>query len=176
MNSYTALILALAFVLSLTQHAKPDHRTSPAVRLEIRLAEFDAGPGLIKSATPDPKLELYLHEQAVATNKDILEARVEQEPVPEKSDREMKVSDRPDYSDSDPSLRIRLKFTQEAAEKIAMATEDHIGKPVAILVDGKMIAYAIVRSAIHDEAVIDPGANGFTRDEVQRIVNALNKK
>src|SRR5215471_6701796 len=106
MNFWTSLVIILGLILPLAQTSKPDR--SP-VALEIRLAEFEPAPGLIKAKTEDPRLDVYLHEEPFVTNKDILEARIESDPVPAKANNEIKVSDRPVYQDSDPPVRIRLK-------------------------------------------------------------------
>ena len=51
------------------------------------------------------------------------------------------------------------------------ATAEHIGRPVAILIDGTVVMAPIVRSPIGDSAVI---SGQFTREEAERIAAGID--
>ena len=52
-------------------------------------------------------------------------------------------------------------------------SEKHLDKPLAILIDGKVVSAPVVRVKVSDKAQI----NGkFTKDEVENLVKAINAK
>ena len=53
------------------------------------------------------------------------------------------------------------------------ATAAHVGRPVAILLDGVVVLAPTVRSAIDNTAVI---TGDFTRDEASRIAIGLERR
>jgi preprotein translocase subunit SecD len=50
-------------------------------------------------------------------------------------------------------FEITITLMPNAAEKMASATSAHIGRPLAIIVDGEVIAAPTVRSQITNEAL-----------------------
>lgn len=56
------------------------------------------------------------------------------------------------------------------AEKMQAATAKHIGKPMAVLLDGQVIMAPVVRSPISTSAVI---TGNFTRSEAEKVVNGI---
>ena len=120
-----------------------------AVRFEMRLAEDHAGPGL-REARIDGK-SIYLHEEVVVSNGDIARAEV----IPGNSFLEYWVS---------------VEFNESGALKIRQATEGHIGRPIALIVDDEVVVAPVVRSAIGPAAVIN---GNYTKDHAERIANGL---
>jgi preprotein translocase subunit SecD len=123
-----------------------------AVRLEIRLAETRPAPGLREAVMALSGDRIYIHEDAVVlTNSDIVQANV----VP----------------GSTPStFSITVTFTRDGSSRMYRATQEHIGRPIAILIDGQVVAAPVVRSAISASAVI---SGNFTRAEGDRIVAGI---
>jgi SecD/SecF fusion protein len=65
---------------------------------------------------------------------------------------------------------IDVKFNASGAEKMRAATGNHIGRPVAILLDGQVVMAPVLRSPIDASAVV---TGNFTRAEAARIVNGI---
>ena len=65
---------------------------------------------------------------------------------------------------------VDVTFTPSGAEKILRATRNHLGKSVAMLVDGQVVASPRLRSAIRSSAVIN---GDFTRAEAERIADGM---
>ena len=122
-----------------------------AVRFEVRLAEDRPAPGLGKAKVSDSGKTVYLHSEVIVDNGDIATARI----IP----------------GSNPSqYAVDLKFSKSGAEKMRKATGNHIGKPMAILLDGRVVMAPTVHSPIGDSAVV---TGNFTRAEAERIVNGM---
>jgi hypothetical protein len=122
-----------------------------AVRFEVRLAEDKPGPGLREAKVSGSERSVYLHDEVVVDNGDIAAARVVQGSRPSR------------YS-------IDVKFNASGAEKMRAATGNHIGRPVAILLDGQVVMAPVLRSPIDASAVV---TGNFTRAEAARIVNGI---
>ena len=121
-----------------------------AVRLEIRLAEERPASGLVVAATPGSERLIYLHPEVVLGNDDIAQSWV--------------------VDDGSGKFGVGLEFLPEGAARLRQATAGHIGRPVAVLVDGRVVLAPVVRSAIDQSAVI---TGDFTRPEAERIANGV---
>ena len=121
-----------------------------AVRFEVHLAEETFAPGLREVAV-DANRKIYLHQETVITNSDIADAKV----VPGSKDDEFWVA---------------VTFRAEGAERMRRATQDHLGKPVAILIDGAVVMAPTVRSAVGAEATI---SGAYTKAEAERIATGM---
>jgi hypothetical protein len=122
-----------------------------AVRLEVRLAETQPAPGLIVArAAFDSERLLYLHPEPIVTNDDIAQSWV--------------TEDEPDR------FGVSVHFLEAGAQRMRQATANHVGRPVAILIDGVVVTAPTVRSAISDSAVI---SGNFTRAEAERIAEGI---
>ena len=170
-----ALMMALCFIAPLFQNSQSGQTSSPGAKLEIRLAEDKPASGLIKAKSADQKRTIYLHQAALVTNQDIVAASVRKHAIPDFLLEDMKAAGVKMDSDVNELFEIQVRFTEAAGARIAKATEKHIGKPLAILVDGKVISDGIVASRIDEEAVIVKGNLGFRKEEAQRIARALNR-
>jgi antitoxin (DNA-binding transcriptional repressor) of toxin-antitoxin stability system len=122
-----------------------------AVRFEVRLAEDSPAPGLREAKISGSDRSVYLHDEVIVTNGDIAVARV----VPGRGPAE--------YS-------VGIEFKASGAEKMRAATEDHIGKLLAILLDGQVVMAPVLRSPISSSARI---TGNFTRSQAERIVNGI---
>ena len=122
-----------------------------AVRFEVRLAEENTATGLQEVIIPGTNRKIYLHEESVVTNSDIAEARVIEE-------------------NGGTKYNVDVEFNADGAAKMSRATQGHIGRPVAILIDGEVVMAPTVRSAISTSANIN---GDFTKVEVDRIVAGI---
>ncbi len=118
-----------------------------AVRFEARLAEDNPAPGLREVAVSAGR-RIYLRDEAVVTNSDIASARLVE----------------------GGTFSVAITFTAEGAAKMSRASGGHVGKPLAILIDGTVVMAPVVRAAITTSAVI---SGDFTRAEAERIVAGI---
>jgi TonB family protein len=133
-----ALTVVMVAVTAATVRALPLNlsamaQTGAASRLEIRLAETTPGAGLREAVVSGSDQRLYLHPTPLATWADVTIARV--------------------IGPGNPTS-VAVTFNSTAAARLASGTASHLGKPVAIILDGRIVAAPIVRSPISDSAVI----------------------
>lgn len=132
------------------------HGTTPvlaAVRFEVRLAEDQPIPGLIVAQVADSGRVIYLHPEIVVSNDDIAQSWVLQ--------------------DGPARFGVAVQFLPSGAERMRQATTTHLGRPVAILVDGGVVIAPVVRSPISDSAVI---SGNYTRAEADRIAGGIGRR
>jgi hypothetical protein len=117
----------------------------------IRLAEAEPGDGLVEAMIAGTDEKVYLHKSVVVAATDIADARL--------------------TLDANGNPAIGIAFTEEGSKKLADVSEKHIGKRLAILVDGDVISAPTVRAKISKNAQI---TGNFTKSEAVRMVKALN--
>lgn len=121
-----------------------------AVRFEVRLADDRPAAGL--TATPvSGNRTIYLQSRAVVSNSDIAQAEV----VP---------------GNGVSMFNVLITFTPDGAVRMLRATQGHLGRPVAILLDGDVVMAPVVKSPISASAMI---TGNYTRAEAERIVNGI---
>jgi TonB family protein len=123
-----------------------------AIRLEIRLAERAPMPGLAEAVVPGSGERLYLHPPIV-TGENVASARIVDRTV-----------------DGQQNRVVEVTFTAQAASRLRTATEGHVGKPVAIVLNDRIIAAPVLRDAIGDRAMI----SGVGPDEAEALVRSLS--
>jgi nitrogen fixation protein FixH len=121
------------------------------VRFEVKLAEEKPAAGLRVAKVSGTDRSVYLHAEAILTNSDISRARVIQ-------------------VDHSSQYNVGVEFNPSGTEKIRAATARHIGKLVAILLDGQVVMTAIVREPIAESAVI---SGDLSRTEAEKIVKGI---
>lgn len=77
-------------------------------------------------------------------------------------------------ANGDPAVAV--VFTDEGARKIAALSEAQMSKPIAILLDGRLVWAPIVRSPIGKEAVLSGGPGGLTPSEIQRLLASFKMR
>jgi hypothetical protein len=122
-----------------------------AVRFEVRLAEDRPASGLREAKVSGSGRSVYLYEVVVVTNGDIAAARVLQ-------------------GDGPSQYGVRIEFNASGAKKMRTATSNHIGKPMAILIDGRVVVAPVLRTPIGASAVIN---GNYTRTQAERIANGI---
>ena len=141
------LILTIAAILG---GCATTHNHDAAVLLEFRTASESPGPGLTAMTATGSEYTVYVSDEAVLSNADVKSARVIAE------------TDRP---------QIEVVFTETGAERFAELTENNIGKPFAILVDGALISAPTIQSPITGGTAMITGR--FSEDEAQRIADGI---
>lgn len=121
-----------------------------AVRFEVRLAETQPVAGLIVGRVAGSGRVIYLHPEMIVTNDDIAQSWVRQ--------------DDPDH------FSVSVEFLEAGAQRMRQATATHVGRPVAILIDGKVVTAPVVRSTISNSAWIN---GDYTKAEAERIVDGI---
>jgi len=131
---------------------KPDAK--PAVKFEIRRAEKEKAEGLTEAMVEGTKEKVYLHKTAELTNEDIADAQAAE--------------------DNSMMPAVSITLTRKGAEKMKKLTEGHLDKPIAILVDGKVISAPVVRSAVPGPKAMIAGR--FTKEEAEKLAQAIKAK
>jgi preprotein translocase subunit SecD len=122
-----------------------------AIRFEVRLAEDHPSPGLREARIAGSDQVVYVHQEIVVTNDDIAQSSV----VP---------------GDGPSRYGVGVEFNAAGAEKMRQATASHVGRPVAILIDGDVVTAPVLRSPISTSAVI---SGDYTQAEAERMVNGI---
>jgi preprotein translocase subunit SecD len=125
----------------------------PPAKFEVRKAEMQAGDGLTEVSIVGSDAKIYVHKEVIITNDDVASARV--------------VFDRLN------NAGIELKFTQNGIAKMTKANNEHQGLPMAVLVDGKVLAAPVIRVKIVLNAVI---TGSFTKEEAEKFAAAIKGK
>jgi TonB family protein len=152
-GTLAALLVVLGGATSVVVSALPLDLSAlqapSAARLEIRLAEAAPAPGLEEVTGGDPPRRLYLHATPVVTGADVLRA---------------------DLIDAGGAgFNVGVQFSPEAAERLRRATAAHIGRPAAILIDGRVALVVTVRAPVGEAAML----SGITRDRAEALVRSL---
>ncbi len=122
-----------------------------AIRFEVRLAEDQPGPGLREARIAGSDRVVYVHQEIVVTNDDIARSNVVQGDEPSR-------------------YGVGMEFNAAGAQKMRQATASHVGRPVAILIDGDVVTAPVLRAPISTYAVIN---GDYTQAEAERIVNGM---
>jgi hypothetical protein len=146
-----ALLLLAASLVGLRLWSPFVSDVQAAIQFEIRLAEERPAPGLREAKLSGSGRSVYLYDEAIVTNSDIADARV----VP---------------GGGPAQYYVDVKFNEAGVAKMRAATQNHIGKHLAMLINGQVTAAPVLRTAIGTSAVI---TGNFTRAQAERIVNGI---
>ena len=122
----------------------------PQAQLEIRLAEAMPAAGLTAATVDGTGQAIYLETSALVTSSDVTQARV--------------------LDAGGGRFSVDVTLSDKASQRMSRATSAHVGKPVAILLDGRVLAAPVVRSPIGRSALL---TGNFTRAQAEAIVNRL---
>jgi len=123
-----------------------------ATALEVRLAESSPAAGLVEAVVQGTDRKVYLRPGAVVTGADVTSAQV--------------------IDAGGGRYSVGVAFSATASNRLAESTKIHLGRPVAILLNGRVIAAPVVRSMIRDSAVI---SGDFSKDEAERIAAGFGR-
>jgi preprotein translocase subunit SecD len=68
---------------------------------------------------------------------------------------------------------IEFTLTKDGAKKLENVTQNHMNKPLALLVNGKVIAAPRVRGVVGEKAVFE---GNLSKDEAEKIAGAIKVK
>lgn len=122
------------------------------VRFEVRLAEDRPVPGLVVAHVQNSGKVIYLHPETVVSNEDIASAAA---------------------INGTPGFVVEVQLRPSGADRLRQATGAHIGRPMAILLGGRVEMAPMVRSAIGDSAVI---TGQLTEAEARRIAEGVSRR
>jgi preprotein translocase subunit SecD len=121
---------------------------------EVRRAEDKPGEGLTEATVAGSARKVYLHREAALTGRDVTEARA--------------------IADGANGPAVEVTLTEEGRKKLAKVTEGHQGKPLAILVNGKVLSAPVVRGTISQGKALISGR--FTKAEAETIAKGIAGK
>jgi preprotein translocase subunit SecD len=145
---YKAALAAMAGVASAAAVAQPPADKERA-KVEFRRAETRPADGLKAATVAGTERKVYLHATAELTEKDVAAAAV------------------------GPGPSIDVTLTEAGAKKLEKLSGDHLDKPLAILVDGKVIAAPTIRAKLGGTVVI---TGDFTKAEAEKLAAAIAGK
>jgi hypothetical protein len=122
-----------------------------AIRFEVRLAEDHPTAGLREARIPGTNRAVYLHREIIVTNSDVAHSTVVQ-------------------GDGPSRFGVGVQFNATGTEKMRQATAKHVGRPVAILLDGVVATAPVLRSPIDTSAMI---TGDYTKADAERIVHGI---
>jgi preprotein translocase subunit SecD len=148
----TVVALAIAAIaVSALQWSRTVVDVVAAVRFEARLAEENPAPGLREAVIAGTDRKVYLHAGLVVANSDIVQASVVQD-------------------DRASTFGVSLTFGADGAAKMLRATRAHLGRPIAILLDGEVVSAPVVRAPVTESAII---SGSYSKAEAERIVDGI---
>ena len=121
------------------------------VRLEFRRAETKPAEGLEEVTVPKSGEKIYLHKRAEITAADVASASIEK--------------------DGDRAF-LKLVFTKEGNTKLEKLTKEHRDKPLAVLLDGKVLVAPVISSTLTEQAVL----SGIEQADLEKIVKGISGK
>ena len=123
------------------------------VKLELHRAETEPGEGTTESPVMGQSQKIYLHPEAEITNDDIQGASV--------------------TADNAGQPIINVALTVEGAKKMAAISKQHMQKPLAIVLDGRVVMAPRIMSEMSGGIQI---TGNLTKEAAERIAEGLNAK
>lgn len=123
----------------------------PQGTIEVRKAESKPAIGLIEANISGTKRKVYLHKTASLSSTDFVEAswKMNSYKMPE----------------------VSIKLTKEGGAKLAKVTKEHLEKPLAILLNGKVISAPIVKDVIRGNVML----TGISKAQAERFVKIIQQ-
>lgn len=153
--------------------------TGPCAKVEGRLAEKTAAEGLTEVTMSWSKERIYLHKDTVFSNNDIIAIHT----------RRYYQIDKWGAGDVDESLAMTLNrgelpgpsrydvtviFTEEAAQRLAGISQNHQGRPFAILFDGEVGLTESALTPSDGYNSMDFSYRGVTKEQGERLAQLLD--
>ena len=140
-----AVVSALVCIASVRAEAP---KVPPKV--EFKLAETKPGDGLTRMRVVGTLRSVYLPKGAALSAEDVASAKV--------------------IFDKEMNPQIEVTFTKEGSKKLAAACKAHKNKPLAILIDDKVLCAPTIKAIITEKAVI---TGKFSRADAEGFVKAV---
>jgi preprotein translocase subunit SecD len=120
-------------------------------KVEFRRAEEKAAEGLTEATVEGTKRKVYLNKVADATNADIKSAL--------------------EVEDNEKKPVVAIFLTKDGVKKLAKVSQEHMGKLLAIVVDGKVVSVVTIRSLLNSEGL---QITGLAKKEAEKLVKTIN--
>lgn len=160
-QSIMALLTGTIFVLTISSCLSPHYRDYKS---------NDQKPPEIFQPIPVERANGLYATVGYLTSADSANIELEDEPALLPSDiKELRKTTL--YSGTYPVIEVKLN--ERGSEKLYLLTKENIGKPVAFVVESKIIAMPIVRAATVDGEFFI--AIGFPEDDIDKIINILKE-
>jgi len=117
---------------------------------ELRLAYVEPGADRAEHTIPGTEHKVYVATEPFASISDVSAAQA--------------------IEDASGQPAIEITFAPDSAKRIEKITQQHLSKPLAILVDGKLLNAPTIRERVTSAAVI---TGRFSREEAERIVQKI---
>lgn len=143
-----ALAVAAGFAVLLPAAAQD----APKHRIEFRRAETKPGPGLTEETVVGSGEKVYLHKAAALTGADVASARV--------------TGDAGDRA-------IELTLTKAGAKRAGALSDDHADKPLAVILDGRVLAAPVIRAKLGGAVRI---TGTFSAEDAAAFAKAVGRK
>jgi preprotein translocase subunit SecD len=151
MISFLRIVPVTMLCLAAMSEAKAAN--GPKATVEIRRAETAPADGLTEAKVASTDEKVYLHKAAELTNEDIASARR--------------------TNDGLGGAAIEVILTEAGGKKMFKLTGQHLNKPLAVLLDGKVICAPIIRAKITDHAML---TGQFTAENIDQFVKSVGAK
>ena len=149
--AFAAMAASAVAVVGMAVLSPDEGVVHAAMQFEVRLAETDARQGTRAVSIGPEGRTIFVRPDAVLTNDDIAATRV--------------VGDRRPYA-------VEVELTPRGAERLRRATAAHLGRPVAIMVDGAVLAAPVVRSPIDRVGQI---TGDYSKEDAERLAQGLER-
>lgn len=153
MRIVNAAVAALALLTCGAAIVPAQSGQKAPARFELRLAESKRAEGLTEATVAGSTTKIYLHKNAALTGAEIADARAVKDTL------------------NKPAVEIVLSGA--GAKKLARLSAQHQGKPLALIVDGKVIFAPIVRARLEGKLLV---TGNFRIEEAERIANSIKAK
>lgn len=151
-GSLSCLVLDAAQLHRAQEEPATFEKVARRVFLEVRLAELEPVRGLaFEAAVKGSQKKVYLHYATLLANGDVQSARV---------------------VESGGRYDVAVTLTSDGAARMTAATARHVGRPIAIILDGEVVAVLTVRKPLNAEVVFSAD---FTQAEATRITSGLGR-
>jgi hypothetical protein len=117
---------------------------------ELRLAYLESGEDRTEYTVPGAEQKVYVAKQPFASIADIVAART--------------------IDDAAGQPAIEITFLADSAKRLEEVTQQHLNKPLAILMDGKLLSAPTIRDRVGSAAVI---TGRFSREEAEQIAQKI---
>jgi preprotein translocase subunit SecD len=146
-----ALMLILGSVIAAGGAAAEDEAARKEVTLEFHLVAEGPGEDLIETTIVGKNTKIYLEKKVELSNVDFAGAET--------------------TKDASDNLSIAVSLTEAGARKLADLTENNIGRKLAIVVNGEVLAAPTIQSKSRSSVMI---SGSFSEEEIKHIVEAMN--
>ncbi len=129
---------------------KPVDTSRHGKKVEFKVADKVPSEGLEAMRVPDSEDKVYVAKEARLTHEDIATVEV--------------------IVDAAREPCVQISFSESGQKKMEKLSEEQLGRPLAILVDGKLISAPVIRSKLSERVII---AGKFTKEQVEQLVRDI---